>query len=72
MSQLKETMKEQSSSTGEDVSRTAEQEDTVENLTTSKKSPPDAENCSENAVTVEIAMSTLPADEVEVRIYVWY
>ena len=65
-------MKEQSSSTGEDVSRTAEQEDTVENLTISKKSPPDAENCCENAVTVEIAMSTLPADEVEVRIYVWY
>ena len=62
-------MKEQSSNTGEDVSRTTEQEATVEDLTTSKQSPPDAEDCNENAVTVEITMATLPADEVEVCVF---
>ena len=62
-------MKEQSSNTGEEVSRTTEQEATVEDITTSKRSPPNAENCNENALTVEITMATLPADEVEVCMF---
>ena len=36
---------------------------------TSKRSPPNAENCNENALTVEITMATLPADEVEVCMF---
>ena len=70
MSQLKETMKEQSSTAVEEISKTTEQETTVEDLTISKTSLPVAEDRNENTVTVEIAMATLPTNEVEVCVCV--
>ena len=70
MSQLKETMKEQSSTTVEEISKTTEQETTVEDLTTSKTSLPVAEDRDENTVIVDIAMATLPTNEVEVCVCV--
>ena len=70
MSQLKETMKEQSSTAVEEISKTTEQETTVEDLTTSKTSLPVAEDRDENTVIVDIAMATLPTNEVEVCVCV--
>ena len=64
MSQLKETMKERSTNDSK-TTKDDEQEDSVKDLT-SKMSSVDAPTSDENAVTVEITMSTLPADEVEV------
>lgn len=64
MSQLKETMKEQSNDDSKTTNDT-QQETSVED----KKSQVDTPNCDHNAITVEITMSTLPADEVEVCSY---
>ena len=78
MSQLKETMKEQSSiaklheddfKDDSNVNLKEEQGAKIED-STSTKLLVETSNCEEINVTVEITMSTLPADEVEVRTYI--
>ena len=78
MSQLKETMKEQSSiaklhendcKDDSNVDLKEEQGAKIED-STSTKPLVETSNCEEINVTVEITMSTLPADEVEVRTYI--
>ena len=67
MSQLKETMKQQSNIAEDDdnAAREDEQDASVEE-STSAKPQVDTPNHDEHTVTVDITMTTLPADEVEV------
>lgn len=68
MSQLKETMKQQSNTKDDDNATMEDEQDPSVEESTSEKLLVDTPNCDENSVTVEITMTTLPADEVEVRI----
>ena len=68
MSQLKETMKQQSNIAKDDSTTMEDEQGASVEESTSTKPLVDTPSCDENTVTVEIAMSTLPADEVEVRI----
>lgn len=71
MSQLKETMKRKSDVVEVNEGTTSTETAKVEqddNLTEDIKPPVDAPNSAQNTVTVQITMSTLPADEIEVRV----
>ena len=73
MRQLKETMKEKSkmAKVDEDDKNTivkVEQDASIED-STSTRPLSNTPNCDDNTVTVEITMSTLPADEVEVHVF---